>query len=986
MGGEGVASPSTIAPEDAHGVRIGDVLLLPSDDAQSRREKLARVVLDGMYQFVGLLDAEGRILEINHTALEGAGLTIEEIRGRPFWEARWWSVSRETREAQRRHVQRAARGEFVRCDMEIFGSASGHETIIIDYSLLPVRDAAGRVTFLLAEGRNITEKTRAQAELARKNEALEALLQRVRELDRLKTDFFANLSHELRTPLTLIIGSAETLLERSHGGDAELQRCLDVIHRNAVDQLCIVNDLLDMARSDSGQLRLLYRRVDAAALARQCAGRFEAEALRRDITLVVDAPTQLQADLDVAKFERVLLNLLSNAFKFSPDGALVRCTLTTDARDRLVLVVQDSGPGVPPPERRLIFERFRQGRAAGLVAGSGTGLGLAIVKEFVTLLGGTVGVGDAPGHGAQFHVELPRFAPDGASAAVDIVEPPPSLPRDTAARAPVAGQPRARVQGGDATVLVVDDHDDLRDFVCEVLRPHHRVVAARGVQDALQAARREPPDVIVTDLMMPDGGGQALVEAVRANAGLAATPVLVVSARADDNLRAVLLSHWVQDYVTKPFSPQELRARVQNMVTIKRTREALQRALSSSSHDIEQLTQELIGHRRALQRNVDALQRSKQRWRALFEHSPAGIVIVDRRGRIAVINEAFCRMLGGSASASRGRPVADLMIDDQAAELARRIRSMADGSAAQALGVLKLQHASGAVVEAQAAMATLPATGDLGPFVALVAIDITLRLKAERSLARLQERMARSSRASTLGLMAAAIAHEVSQPLAAVLASAQASARWLAAQPPDIGQAAQACQRIVEDAHRARDVVDRTRAAIRDDGDCISEFALGEMLAATVDLCRDSASSIGVAVELSVAPDIGTVRVDRGRLQQVLLNLLLNAFDASREVPAARRRVLLAARRGEPGFALITVRDRGRGIAPEWRDLIYEAFHTDKPQGMGIGLALSRAFVERFGGRLWAQANEDFGETFAFTLPLADGHPPWRPPHDTVAR
>jgi signal transduction histidine kinase len=120
-------------------------------------------------------------------------------------------------------------------------------------------------------------------------------------------------------------------------------------------------------------------------------------------------------------------------------------------------------------------------------------------------------------------------------------------------------------------------------------------------------------------------------------------------------------------------------------------------------------------------------------------------------------------------------------------------------------------------------------------------------------------------------------------------------------------------------------------------------------------------------------------------LQQVLLNLLLNAFEACREVAPSRRRVHLAARRADTDFALVTVRDLGKGIAPEWRELIFEAFHTDKPHGMGIGLALSRAFVERFGGRLWVEANPDHGETFAFTLPLAGTPPQPDSSHDTLA-
>jgi PAS domain S-box-containing protein len=178
-------NPQLFAVGEAIAVRA--VELRRADPPQTHREKLARILLDEMFQFVGLLDAQGTLIDVNRNALEGAGIELDRTLGLPFWEARWWQVSRETQEGVKDSIRRASAGEFVRYDVEIYGQGAGEDTIIIDYSLVPIRDRAGQVVMLLAEGRDITEKKRAEAEIARKNQELERLLSRLRELDEIKT-------------------------------------------------------------------------------------------------------------------------------------------------------------------------------------------------------------------------------------------------------------------------------------------------------------------------------------------------------------------------------------------------------------------------------------------------------------------------------------------------------------------------------------------------------------------------------------------------------------------------------------------------------------------------------------------------------------------------------------------------------------------------------------------------------------------------------
>jgi signal transduction histidine kinase len=210
----------------------------------------------------------------------------------------------------------------VRCDIKIYGQAAGEETIIIDFSLLPVKDQNGIIAFLLAEGRNITEKKRAEAEIARKNEELQRLLDRIQQLDQLKSDFFANVSHELRTPLALILGPAESMVAMGTISPS----CSDVILRSssAMPRHCssTSNDLLDVAKLDAGKMTVDYARLDLARVVRTVAAHFEALAPQRSLAYVITTPDTLEAEIDPEKFDRILLNLLSNAFKFTPEGGL----------------------------------------------------------------------------------------------------------------------------------------------------------------------------------------------------------------------------------------------------------------------------------------------------------------------------------------------------------------------------------------------------------------------------------------------------------------------------------------------------------------------------------------------------------------------------------------------------------------------------------------------------------------------------------------
>lgn len=610
---------------------IRDVTLHETDDLQLHRAKLARILLDEMYQFVGLLDAAGTLIDANRNALEGAGIDLQKTLGLPFWEARWWQVSETIQEGVRDSIRRAAAGEFVRYDVEIFGDAAGEDTIIIDYSLVPIRDRAGEVVMLLAEGRNITEKKRAEEEIARKNRELERLLERLRELDEIKTQFFANVSHELRTPLALVLGPVERILADGTP-DERMRRDLEVVRSNASVLLKQVNDLLDISKLDAGEMAPDYVETDVAALVRQVAANFEALAPQRQIAIAIEVPDSLPAELDADKVRRILLNLFSNALKFAPVGGRVTCSAVLDANGRVVIEVADNGPGVPVDQRSVVFERFRQVDAGASRQRGGTGLGLAIARDFAELHGGTIGVSEAPGGGALFRVELPRTAPVGARVRrARAAEPARAellgggdvtrgvldqMRIELATTAPASDDDAsapAEAPADAPSVLVVEDNPDLRAFVADTLRTRFRVTTAADGEEGLETARAIVPDLVVTDIMMPRKDGAELARAIREDAALHDIPILVLSARADDALRLELLRERVQDYLVKPFSSDELVARVANLTSVKRAGDLLRTQIDSQQRDLESLAREVADRNEALADAADTMRLSLDR-------------------------------------------------------------------------------------------------------------------------------------------------------------------------------------------------------------------------------------------------------------------------------------------------------------------------------------------------------------------------------------
>src|SRR5271165_4025655 len=247
-------------------------------------------------------------------------------------------------------------------------------------------------------------------------------------------------------------------------------------------------------------------------------------------------------------------------------------------------------------------------------------------------------------------------------------------------------------------------------------------------------------------------------------------------------------------------------------------------------------------------------------------------------------------------------------------------------------------------------------------------IDVTERKQAEEALRKAQAELAHVTRVTTMGEMVASIAHEVNQPLFAIVTNANACLRWLAGDSPNLAEAQDAARRIVRDANRASDVITRTRALMKKSDTVKAKLDINQAVRGIVTLTRGEATRKGVTITMDLTADVPQVSGDRVQLQQVILNLILNGVDAMASTSDRPRELLISSRQHGPDKVLVTVRDSGPGIDSQNLGKIFDAFYTTKPQGMGMGLAISRSIVERHGGRLWAEPNQGPGATFQFTL------------------
>jgi PAS domain S-box-containing protein len=791
-------------------------------------------------------------------------------------------------------------------------------------------------------------------------EAERARAEGLAELDRAKTVFFSNVSHEFRTPLTLSLGPLVDALNDGVEPLAPVHReRIEIAHRNSLRLLKLVNTLLDFSRIEAGRAQAQFEPTDLGALTADLASTFRSTIERAGLLYRVDCrPLARPVYVDHDMWEKIVLNLLSNAYKFTLQGTISVSVEQTSTH--AVLTVSDTGTGIPPAELPRLFDRFHQVRNARGRSVEGTGIGLALVKELVRLHDGQIDVRSEEGAGSTFRVSVPlgtahagagpagpaaeRSTMLGAApfveealrwsgdAPTDHLEPGYATPPGGL---PIQLQPEGRI-------LLADDNADMRAYVERLLGRRWSVEAVADGRAALTSAQASKPALVISDVMMPGLSGVELLAALRADARTRGVPVILLSARAGEEARVEGLAAGADDYMVKPFGARELLARVDATLALARLR-----AESSV-----------------------ALRTSETRYRSLAEATAQMIWSADPAGRFNAPSPSWEAYTGQRWEEYRDLGFIEAIHPD---DRQRTLAAWAEGLKGEepCAAEYRLRRADGQYRQVVARCVPVRNSGGWVTEWVGTVTDIEDQRSAET-------RLRQAAKMEAIGRLAGGLAHDFNNQLQAVAGFATFIER-----EENLGPGAQA------DLEQIKKAADRMASLTRQ----LLAFARQQVLAPeTLDLnaaIEDTMPMLqrligsNVKIQLELAPGPKWVRVDRAQLVQVLLNLIINARDA---MDGGRIVLRTLTQEVSPGtvldrlqlpvdagaYAMLSVADTGRGIPPEHMPHIFEPFYTTKEVGVGTGLGLAtvEGVVAQSGGRIQVDSKVDRGTTITVLLPL----------------
>lgn len=766
----------------------------------------------------------------------------------------------------------------------------------------------------------------ANEQLHKSEENQQKLLKKLKEIDKLKTQFFSNISHELRTPLTLILGPANKVLQEEKLSDLGAHR-LNVIVRNANTLLKHVTDLLDVAKFDEKKMMIRYSETDIISTVRSVVLNFDEVIKSKNIKFNLMAPETLTAQFDVHMIQRVLLNLMSNAIKFTPLNGNIKLKIYSDKKN-VFIRVQDSGPGVPIEYQDVIFDRFRQLEEGAARKFGGTGLGLSIAKEFVNLHHGTIQIQNASEGGAIFEVVLPIYTSDNyviENEVSGLIEKDVALPFLEGLNNHLLDKNKATIPTDlssakrNELILVVEDNQELNRFLVELLTPYYRVITAFDGEEGFAKAKEFLPDLILTDIMMPKMSGDQLISKLNENNLLKDTSIILLTAKADDFLKLQLLKEGASDYLLKPFLAEEVLSRIHNLLMLRRAANIMR---------------------------IDSL----------LENAMDGVICMDASGNILNWNSKAEHIFGWTKNEAIGINFADLILPfryreefrNQIVQYSEMLENSNLNNFFEWMGIKK----NGKEIHIELSLTPIT-TKDTHVFYCFVR-DISSRIKTldELRMARDAAEAANHAKSSFLANMS----HEIRTPLGAILGFSELIV------DPEVGELdklnyTKAVKRNGELlSNIINDILDLSRVEAGRLTIESHEVKITEILESVLSALSLKASEKGLRLSVRYKEDVPKIiRTDALRLRQILLNIVGNAIKFTRE-GFVEVVVDLDKRNNDLTKLCFIVKDTGLGISKDDEKKLFQPFSQADPSttrqfgGTGLGLVLSKRLAKLLGG------------------------------------
>lgn len=769
------------------------------------------------------------------------------------------------------------------------------------------------------------------------------------EIDRAKTTFFTNISHEFRTPLTLMMAPLEDALVAPEQLSIPQRERLEVAYRNSLRLLKLVNTLLDFSRIEAGRMEAVFEPVDLAVLTAHLAGVFRSAIERAGLKLVVDCPPLSEAVyVDREMWEKIVLNLLSNAFKYTLQGE-IRVSLKP-VGPCVELAVRDTGAGISAADLQHIFERFYRAKSTQNRSFEGSGIGLALVQDLVKLHGGTIRAESREGHGATFTVSLPlgsahlsadRIGAAGAPSATAISveafaeEALRWLPDDV--RRPSAPSAVSTIEKRDRPrISLVEDNADMRDYLVRLLGDAYRIQGFTRGDTALQAALHEPPDLVLSDVMMPGLDGFGLLKALRSDDRTKPIPVILLSGRAGEDSRVEGISAGADDYLVKPFSAREIVARVENQLALSRIRRDAEQRVRASEERFRALVAS----------TSEVVYRMSPDWSEMWQLQGRDFVADTQ----SPSREWIEKYIHPDDRAYLLEAVRQAIRNKAPFQLEHRI-ARTDGSLGWAFSrAVPLLNPDGEIVEWFGASS-----------------DITARKRSEQALLR-------SEKLASLGRMAATIAHEINNPLESIT-----NLLFLADHTENVPDSVHRFLHMADIELKRVAHIARQSLGFYRESNAPALTSVNELLDSAIDLLKGKIHEKQAVIERDWQDNIHITAV-AGELRQVFSNLLSNSLDAIDKRGKIRIRVSAStpaqhvSSEQHANSVRITFVDDGRGIVPEARSRIFEPFFTTKGTvGTGLGLWVTKQIVDKHGGTIGVRSSNigrTKGTTFSVVLPV----------------